>query len=112
MKTHPELPLDLLGQGDSNSSIKLQNHLGVVRPVLGHLLHTVYPDKAREVLLNDEALHDDFASLYPHASSRCTSQQEEMLVQSSIFNMEYEKETENMNGYLPISFWSKHRTEG
>ena len=57
MKTHPELPLDLLGQGDSNSSIKLQNHLGVVRPVLGHLLHTVYPDKAREVLLNDEALH-------------------------------------------------------
>jgi hypothetical protein len=47
MKTHPELPVDLVGKGDISV-----HYLEEVRLVLGHLFPPVYGDKAREVLLN------------------------------------------------------------
>jgi hypothetical protein len=52
MKTHPELPLDLVGKGDISV-----HYLEEVRLVPGHLFPPIYGDKAREVLLNQEAQH-------------------------------------------------------
>jgi hypothetical protein len=52
MKTHPELSLDLISNGDVSV-----HYLEEVRLVPGHLFPPVNGDKAREFFLNEEAQH-------------------------------------------------------
>jgi hypothetical protein len=53
MKTHPELPLDHVGKGDLVYVLDLIE----LWPLIGWLLDPIYDDKARVVLLNQEAQH-------------------------------------------------------